>query len=148
MEDTRPYASVDEEQNHQQNDQRRNEHRSDFIAVAPAIDSVEHFTVDGAHSLRIEGIAGVLVVVGIITILMTILLSTHRHPEQYENGHVTSQHLRFVVFFLFFKAQKLQLKPVNRIKFGLDMKLQENVRCIIQNVVILQTNIETIGKYV
>lgn len=81
--DARPDASVDEEEHNQQDNQYGEEHRTDFIAVAPAIDAVEYFAVDGTDSFRIERIVCVLIVIG------GVLLTGHRCQYNRDHNNVT-----------------------------------------------------------
>lgn len=62
--ETRPDASVNEEKYDQQNNQNGKEHRSDFVTVAPAIDSIKHFTINGTDAFRIKRIVCIFIVIG------------------------------------------------------------------------------------
>lgn len=58
------------------------------ITITPAIDSIKHFTVYCAHTLRIERVTSILVVARII-IIWGELLCIQRHPKQRQHRHIT-----------------------------------------------------------
>lgn len=66
LEDTRPTASVQEEEKHKQYGQYGEKHRTNFVTVTPTIDTIKYFTINRTHSFRIERIVCILVVIRMV----------------------------------------------------------------------------------